>query len=320
MKHPDFDKAFAPTPEIARLSIEAAFRKGEKAMKLRHKITAMVSAAAVLAIVCAAAVFALPNEPRPDVVSQPRLSNETEPTVSPTEAPAVYYTLKGVYYHNIEDCSGMLGAESHALSEAQADGKLACPVCVLGKGETDWFADEALAADDEPQPADHMCTIGQEYFMEIFDHGLFATFPHVDMEGSGKQTDDYIWEEAVYTNDQGLYLAVYREMNKDTLMSGRIALMFPEDFDHGLFSGEGAEWYRNTYALAMKTLINMPMNSQIDKLSGALKQVYVYFDGEVRPNVCEMEFETDGGFFSLSFDINGNEVSLASMNYNVSRA
>ena len=313
MKYPDFDKAFAPTPEIVRLSIEAAFRKGEKAMKLRHKVTAMLSAAAVLLVVCAAAVFALPNEPRPDVVSQPV-------AVDPTEEPIVYYTSKGTYYHNIEDCSGMKNAQPHPLTEAQTDGKLACPVCVQGEVETDWFANETLAADGVPQPADHMCAIGQEYFMEIFDHGLFATFPHVDMEGSGKQTDDYIWEEAVYTNDSSLYLTVYREMNKDTLMSGRIALMFPEDFDHDLFSSEGAQWYRNTYALAMETLENLPMNSRIDKLSSAFTQVYVWFDGELRPNVCEMEFETDSGFFSLSFDIDGDNVSLAFMNYNVTRS
>ena len=36
---------------------EKPFKKGEKAMKLRHKVTAMLSAAAVLLVVCAAAVL-----------------------------------------------------------------------------------------------------------------------------------------------------------------------------------------------------------------------------------------------------------------------
>lgn len=126
MKHPDFDKAFAPTPEIVSLSIEAAFRKGEKAMKLRHKVTAMLSAAAVLLVVCAAAVFALPNEPQPDVVSQPKLVENAEINV-------IYYNPKGNYYHFEKDCSGMLGAEAHTFAEAMADEKKPCPVCVLRK-------------------------------------------------------------------------------------------------------------------------------------------------------------------------------------------
>ena len=95
MKHPDYDKAFAPTPEIVSLSIEAAFRKGEKAMKFRHKLTAALSAAAVIAVVCAAAVFALPNEPRPDVVGQPVLTNPTEKTYSSS----VSYDAEGNIVH-----------------------------------------------------------------------------------------------------------------------------------------------------------------------------------------------------------------------------
>lgn len=427
MKHPDFDKAFAPTPEIVSLSIEDAFRKGKKAMKMRHKITAMLSAAAVLVIAFAVIGLALPSEPQPDVVSQPKLNE-------PAGEPTVYYTSKGVYYHNIEDCSGMLGAQPHPLSEAQSDGKIACPVCVLGERETwfdneaeTWFDNEAepmptpelyggsvvldgngavlqaesrpvpataeptplpipatdaspteapvseqlnaeeqivyhteqgkyyhtnmhcsgmmnakahsltealragkepcpvcyipeLPVDSEPQPADHMCVIGMEYFLEVFDRGVMETFPKFDMQGSGKHIGDYMREEATYTNDDGLYLAVYREMNNDALMSGRIALMFPEEFDHDLFSSEGAQWYRNTYALAMETFVSMPVNSGINMPTDALKQIYVWFDGEIKPDVCEMEFETEGGFFTMSFDINGDEPSFATMNYNVSRA
>ena len=41
-----------------------------------------------------------------------------------------YYTEHGIYYHSIQDCSGMVGADIHALSEAIASGKRHCPVCI----------------------------------------------------------------------------------------------------------------------------------------------------------------------------------------------
>ena len=352
MKYPDFDKAFAPTPEIVGLSIEAAFRKGAKVMKLRHKITAMVSAAAVLAIICAAAVFALPGEPQPDVMAQPKLNSATVapeetaktnnaagygeesellpdatltprpiPTVMPTAAPVyedvvsvaleeqiVYHTEKGKYYHYYMNCSGMLYAKPHTISEAKEAGKEACPVCVLGNGVV--------------QQADHMCAIGMEYFLEIFDLGLMDTFHGADMQmqAFGEQTESVLWEEAHYSSSNGLYITIYREMRDDKLMSGNIALTFSESFDHEAFISGSAAWYNNAYARAMETFVSMPANSHINRPTDTLTRIYVYFDSELKPSVCTFDFETDSGFFTLSFDVNGDDVSLASMNYNVSRA
>ena len=41
----------------------------------------------------------------------------------------VYYTPGGIYYHLIEDCSGMQNASAHSIATANADGKLPCPSC-----------------------------------------------------------------------------------------------------------------------------------------------------------------------------------------------
>lgn len=41
----------------------------------------------------------------------------------------VYYTPGGIYYHLIEDCSGMQNASAHSIATANADGKKPCPSC-----------------------------------------------------------------------------------------------------------------------------------------------------------------------------------------------
>ena len=41
----------------------------------------------------------------------------------------VYYTPGGVYYHLMENCSGMQNASAHSVATANADGKLPCPSC-----------------------------------------------------------------------------------------------------------------------------------------------------------------------------------------------
>lgn len=45
----------------------------------------------------------------------------------------VYYTPGGVYYHLVEDCSGMRNAAAHSIATANADGKKPCPSC-FGEG------------------------------------------------------------------------------------------------------------------------------------------------------------------------------------------
>ena len=60
-----------------------------------------------------------------------------EPFVTNTPAPeaeepceaSVYYTAGGVYYHGNDQCSGMLNAEAHSVTEAKAAGKQRCPIC-----------------------------------------------------------------------------------------------------------------------------------------------------------------------------------------------
>ena len=41
----------------------------------------------------------------------------------------VYYTPGGMYYHLMEDCSGMQNASAHSIATANADGKKPCPSC-----------------------------------------------------------------------------------------------------------------------------------------------------------------------------------------------
>lgn len=87
-------------------------------MKFRHKLTAVLSSAAVLALAFAVIGLANPAQPQPDVLSQPTMT--AVPTAAPilemTEEPMVYYTTHGVYYHFDEYCGGMRNAASHNLS------------------------------------------------------------------------------------------------------------------------------------------------------------------------------------------------------------
>lgn len=105
-------------------------------MKMRNKITSLLSVAAVLVVMLAVAALATGqlNQPQPDVLSPgqpqyttapPEMDENTDPEIA-----AVYYTPNGVYYHNDAHCSGMLGAAAHDPGDAIAAGKQACPVCV----------------------------------------------------------------------------------------------------------------------------------------------------------------------------------------------
>lgn len=46
------------------------------------------------------------------------------------EEPTVYATTAGKYYHSEEHCSGMMNSQAYSLSEVEAMGKSACPVCI----------------------------------------------------------------------------------------------------------------------------------------------------------------------------------------------
>ena len=66
----EFDKAFIPVTADLQAGIELVFERGEREMKKRHKLTCLLSLAAVLALVFGAAGFAISeiNEPKPDYV------------------------------------------------------------------------------------------------------------------------------------------------------------------------------------------------------------------------------------------------------------
>ena len=383
MKHPDFDKAFAPTPEIVSLSIEAAFRKGEKAMKFRHKLTAALSAAAVIAVACAAAVFALPNEPRPDVVSQPVLKNPTEktytssvsydaegnivhleseplPTAAATQEPTenrettaaataeptpppipqeeqiVYHTEQGKYYHTNMHCSGMMNAKAHPITEAANAGKLPCPVCIqeitayttvdssLPDAETPFYDADAVPVEAEISPAKKASDVFTNVFgAYLFD--VFEDYEYISAQASGLASNDGLLTETIefcFAKDgwQFVPVTVTIESRNDKILSGNIVFTYPENFDHEAFFSGCSVWYYNAYCQAMETFVSMPVNSHINMPTDALTRVYAYFDSELKPSVCMFDFETENGFYSMSFDVNGNDVSLASMNYNVSKA
>ena len=53
-----------------------------------------------------------------------------------TEQPTVYATKHGTYYHYDPTCSGMKNAQATTADEALAEGKTACPVCILAAGSS----------------------------------------------------------------------------------------------------------------------------------------------------------------------------------------
>ena len=79
--------------------------------------------------------------PTPSPTPEPTPTPTPAPTPAPTAAPIVlpaiknvadapvYYTKGGTYYHETENCSGMMNAVSHKLSEARTDGKKVCDKC-----------------------------------------------------------------------------------------------------------------------------------------------------------------------------------------------
>ena len=76
----DFDRAFPETPAQFHESILTAFEKGAKIMKMRHKMMSLAAAAAVLVIIFAMAALAGDlTSPKPDVLTAPSLTPETDP-------------------------------------------------------------------------------------------------------------------------------------------------------------------------------------------------------------------------------------------------
>lgn len=150
MKRDDYlkhlDRAFTKAPPELTSSVEAAFQKGEEAMKQRHKIMTALSVAAAVAILCAALALAAGTmlRPRRDNVVVARGKGQSAPAYTPvpetTPQPeqALYYTTEGgVYYHTEAHCMGMMNAMPITEADALADGKQPCPVCVNGEAASE---------------------------------------------------------------------------------------------------------------------------------------------------------------------------------------
>ena len=144
MKH--LDRAFTKAPPELTSSVEAAFQKGEEAMKQRHKIMTALSVAAAIAVLCAALALAAGTmlKPRRDNVVAARGKGERPsvytpvPEATPQPEQALYFATEGgVYYHTDAHCMGMLNAMPIIEAEALADGKQPCPVCVTGKAASE---------------------------------------------------------------------------------------------------------------------------------------------------------------------------------------
>jgi len=137
LKH--LDRAFTKTPPELTASVEEAFRRGEMAVKQRHKIMTALSVAAAVAVLCAALALAAGTmfKPRRDNVVAARGKGEHVSTYSPvpetTPQPeqALYFATEGgVYYHTDAHCMGMMNARLISEADALAAGKQPCPVCV----------------------------------------------------------------------------------------------------------------------------------------------------------------------------------------------
>ncbi len=156
MKRDDYlkhlDRAFTQAPPELTASVEEAFRRGEEAMKQKHKIMTALSVAAAVAILCAALALAAGTmlKPRRDDVVAARGKGERAPTFSPVPEALpqpgqalVFATEGGVYYHTDAHCMGMLNAVPIAEADALAAGKQPCPVCVTGGATSEDSGTEA---------------------------------------------------------------------------------------------------------------------------------------------------------------------------------
>lgn len=137
LKH--LDRAFTKTPPELTASVEEAFRRGEMAVKQRHKIMTVLSVAAAVAVLCAALALAAGAmlRPRRDNVVAARGKGEGPSVYTPVpettpqpEQPLYYATEGGVYYHTDAHCMGMMNAMPITEADALAAGKQPCPVCV----------------------------------------------------------------------------------------------------------------------------------------------------------------------------------------------
>lgn len=352
MKYPDFDKAFAPTPEIVSLSIESAFRKGEKAMKFRHKLTAVLSSAAVLALAFAVIGLANPAQPQPDVLSQPTMTAAptAAPTLEMTEEPMVYYTTQGVYYHFDAYCSGMRNAARHNRSDAIKAGKQACPICVAGENTelsavTEPYATVAPTSfpenwEDWFAEGENLSQTASDLFIQVFgvipEEALGKGYESIQVSYYDELPDDstvsrqihLIYNENGESFDQCL---IQLEINAESgsYSSGNINYVIPDGFDATGFYEMSSPWYQSAVDCA-DDVIRKFTDSENTKINDALTQIKVffsfneaakeYFDSTLSIDICDLTFQMDESIYELSFDISNGKASLASMDYSKTMA
>ena len=206
MKRDDYlkhlDRAFTQAPPELTASVEEAFRRGEEAMKQRHKSMTALSVAAAVAVLCAALALAAGTmmKPRRDDVVAARGKGDTGmPAPIPGTAPekALYFaTTAGVYYHIDAHCGGMMNATPVAEADALADGKQPCPICVTGKVKTG-----KAAPTDAPRSLN--AEIAVEWLRKLDERSANAEeiwfFPSSEAEGA------WVFYATGYNADAALY-------------------------------------------------------------------------------------------------------------------
>ena len=191
LKH--LDRAFTEMPPELTASVEEAFRRGEEAMKQRHKIMTALSVAAAIAVLCAAIALAAGTmlKPRRDNVVAARgtgTAEEAEAQPAPVQPGDTYFaTLNGRYYHLDEHCGGMENAMPITGEAARAAGKAPCPVCAADEmAEAAPQGEEAQSIRDEtPQPEE-------------------ATIQMDDSQGSAVPASMYAEHQVYYATREGM--------------------------------------------------------------------------------------------------------------------
>ncbi len=210
-------RAFTEAPSQLNDAVEAAFRRGEQAMKKRHKLTIALTAAAACVVILAGLALAAGRltAPRPDpvVASQnkkaiataeatadimtevtqkptptPEITPEPtptpeitpEPTPMPTLVPdvnLVYTQPDSNYYHAEPNCSGMVGAVAWTEESAISVGKQPCPVCITGDATMEEAPEEAASAEAVEAPIFYT-EYGSYYHGDEHCSGMQNAQPH----------------------------------------------------------------------------------------------------------------------------------------------
>lgn len=101
----------------------------------------------------------------------------------------VWATEKGTYYHLQQNCSGMAGAKEMTLHDADANGKLMCPVCCAADVEV-WYTQNGVYFHFDPDCSG----------MKGAGAGSWS-----DAVSTGKKLCPVCWAASVWCTNQGVY-------------------------------------------------------------------------------------------------------------------